>query len=74
MIDVKKAMLDPTMMFKDPKDVVANDELTRDQKIEILKMDNVVLRRDPTRATRRFSLDARPINQERGGFAVAPSQ
>ncbi len=36
MIDLKKAMLDPTMVFKDPKDVVANVELTRDQKIEIL--------------------------------------
>ncbi len=37
MIDLKKAMLDPTMVFKDPKDVVANTELTRDQKIEILR-------------------------------------
>ena len=37
MIDVNKAMLDPTMVFKDPKDVVANVELTRDQKIEILR-------------------------------------
>ncbi len=36
MIDIKKAMLDPTMVFEDPKDVVASDELTRDQKIEIL--------------------------------------
>ncbi len=74
MIDVKTAMLDPTMMFKVPTDIVANDELARDQKIEILKMENVVLRRDPTRATRKFSLDGRPLNQERGGFAVAPSQ
>ena len=37
MIDVKKAMLDPTMVFKDPKEVIANTELTRDQKIEILR-------------------------------------
>ena len=37
MIDVKKAMLDPTMVFKDPKEVVANTEFTRDQKIEILR-------------------------------------
>jgi hypothetical protein len=37
MIDVKKSMLDPTMVFKDPKEVVANAELTRDQKIEILR-------------------------------------
>ena len=36
MIDIKKAMLDPTLVFEDPKDVVASDELTRDQKIEIL--------------------------------------
>ncbi len=36
MIDIKKAMLDPTMVFKDPNEVVASDELTRDQKIEIL--------------------------------------
>ena len=37
MIDVKMAMLDPPMVFKVPKDVVANVELTRDQKIEILR-------------------------------------
>ncbi len=37
MIDVKKAMLDPTMVFKDPNEVVASDELTRDQKIKILR-------------------------------------
>ncbi len=37
MIDVTKAMLDPTMVFKEPKDVVASKELTRDQKIEILR-------------------------------------
>jgi hypothetical protein len=37
MIELKKAMLDPTMVFKEPKDVVANVELTRDQKIEILR-------------------------------------
>ena len=36
MMDLKKAMLDPTMAFKDPEDVVANTELTSDQKIEIL--------------------------------------
>ncbi len=37
MIDVTRAMLDPTMVFKEPKDVVASNELTRDQKIEILR-------------------------------------
>lgn len=36
MIDVIKAMLDPTMVFKEPKDVVANVELSHDQKIEVL--------------------------------------
>ncbi len=37
MIDVKTAMLYPTMVFEDPMDIVAKDELTRDQKIEILR-------------------------------------
>jgi len=37
MIDVAQAMLDPTMVFKEPKEVVASNELTRDQKIEILR-------------------------------------
>ena len=36
MIDVKQAMLDPTSVFKDPTDVVADENLSRDQKIEIL--------------------------------------
>ena len=36
MIDVKQAMLDPTSVFKDPMDVVADENLSRDQKIEIL--------------------------------------
>ena len=57
MIDVKKAMLDPPMVFKDPKDVVANVELTRDQKIEIL---------------RRWEYDARQLEvaEEEAGMAV----
>ena len=37
MIDIKKAMLDPTQVFADPSEVVADAELTRDQKIEILR-------------------------------------
>ena len=37
MIDVTKAMLDPTKVFKEPKDLVASNELTRNQKIEILR-------------------------------------
>ena len=57
MIDVNKAMLDPTMVFKDPKDVVANVELSRDQKIEIL---------------RRWEYDARQLEvaEEEAGMAV----
>ncbi len=57
MIDVNKAMLDPTLVFKDPKDVVANVELTRDQKIEILH---------------RWEYDARQLEvaEEEAGMAV----
>ncbi len=57
MIDVNKAMLAPTMVFKDPKDVVANVELSRDQKIEIL---------------RRWEYDARQLEvaEEEAGMAV----
>ncbi len=57
MIDVKTAMLAPTMVFEDPMDVVANDELTRDQKVEIL---------------RRWEYDARQLEiaEEEAGMAV----
>lgn len=57
MIDVNKAMLDPTMVFEYPKDVVANVALTRDQKIEIL---------------RRWEYDARQLEvaEEEAGMAV----
>ena len=57
MMDVNKAMLDPTMVFEDPNDVVANVELTRDQKIEIL---------------RRWEYDARQLEvaEEEAGMAV----
>ena len=57
MIELKKAMLDPTMVFKEPKDVVGNVELTRDQKIEIL---------------RRWEYDARQLEvaEEEAGMAV----
>ncbi|MFQ5551877.1 MAG: hypothetical protein ACE5FJ_11640, partial [Gemmatimonadales bacterium] len=50
-------MLDPTMVFEDPMDVVANNELTRDQKIEIL---------------RRWEYDARQLEiaEEEAGMAV----
>ncbi len=36
MIDLKQAMLDPTSVFKDPTEVVSDENLSRDQKIEIL--------------------------------------
>ena len=57
MIELKMAMLDPPMVFKVPKDVVANVELTRDQKIEIL---------------RRWEYDARQLEvaEEEAGMAV----
>jgi hypothetical protein len=37
MIDVEKALLDPGLVFKTPGEVLANNELTRAQKIEILR-------------------------------------
>ncbi len=37
MIDMNKAMLDPASVFMEPKDVVTSEELTREQKIEILR-------------------------------------
>ncbi len=57
MIDVKKAMLDPTSVFKDPEEVVASDELTLNQKIEILH---------------RWEYDARELEvaEEEAGMAV----
>ena len=36
MIDVEKALVDPGLVFKTPEEVVANDELSREQKIRIL--------------------------------------
>ncbi len=56
-IDGTMAMQDPTAVFEDPKDVVANVELTRDQKIEIL---------------RRWEYDARQLEvaEEEAGMAV----
>ena len=57
MIDVKQAMLDPTPVFKDPTDVVADENLSRDRKIEIL---------------RRWEYDARELEvaEEEAGMAV----
>ena len=37
MIDVEKALLDPGLVFKTPGEILANNELTGAQKIEILR-------------------------------------
>ena len=57
MIDVKQAMLDPTSVFKDPTEVVSDENLSRDQKIEIL---------------RRWEYDAHQLEvaEEEAGMAV----
>ncbi len=36
-IDLEKAMLDPTAVFRNPEDVLHQAELTQSQKIEILR-------------------------------------
>lgn len=37
MTDIDKAMLDPTSVFRKPEDVLKARDLTREQKIEILR-------------------------------------
>ncbi|HJZ12184.1 MAG TPA: hypothetical protein VJ521_08540 [Acidobacteriota bacterium] len=37
MIDIKKALIDPSALFKKPRDVVERNDLSREQKIEILR-------------------------------------
>ncbi len=37
MIDFEKALLDPASMFGSPAEVVGRQDLSRDQKIEILR-------------------------------------
>ncbi|MFD2207040.1 hypothetical protein [Kiloniella antarctica] len=37
MINLAKAMLDPTALFDTPAQLLANDELSRSQKIELLQ-------------------------------------
>jgi len=37
MIDVEKALLDPASIFKYPQQVIDANDLTRDQKIEVLR-------------------------------------
>jgi hypothetical protein len=36
-VDVQKALLNPMSIFNDPMDVVRNEDITRDQKIKILR-------------------------------------
>jgi hypothetical protein len=37
MVDVEKALLDPGSVFTTPQELLASDELSRQQKIEILR-------------------------------------
>jgi hypothetical protein len=37
MTDIDKALLDPTSVFRTPEDVLKANDITRDQKIEILR-------------------------------------
>ena len=57
MTDLKKALLDPTMVYTNPSEVVADQDLTRDQQIEIL---------------RRWEYDAREqeVAEEEAGMTV----
>ena len=36
-IDLRKALLNPALVFLGPEDVLKQDELTREQKIEVLR-------------------------------------
>jgi hypothetical protein len=36
MVDVKKALLNPSAVFKQPEEVVQSKDLTRNQKVEVL--------------------------------------
>ncbi len=58
MTDLKKARLDPTMVYANPSEVVADADLNRDQKIEIL---------------RRWEYDARELEvaEEEAGMSVS---
>jgi len=37
LIDIEKAILDPAAIFKNPQQVIDNHDLSRDQKIEVLR-------------------------------------
>jgi hypothetical protein len=57
MTDLKKALLDPTLVYTNPSEVVADQDLTRAQQIEIL---------------RRWEYDARELEvaEEEAGMTV----
>jgi hypothetical protein len=37
MVDIDKALVDPALVFKAPEEVLADNELSREQKIKILR-------------------------------------
>jgi hypothetical protein len=37
MVDIDKALVDPALVFKAPEEVVADNELSREQKMKILR-------------------------------------
>jgi hypothetical protein len=37
MIDLKKALINPSAIFKDPQEIVETSDLSREQKIELLR-------------------------------------
>ncbi len=37
MTDIEKAMLDPTAVFRTPEEVLLREDMTREQKIEVLR-------------------------------------
>jgi hypothetical protein len=37
MVDIDKALVDPALVFKAPEEILANNELSREQKIKILQ-------------------------------------
>jgi hypothetical protein len=59
MVDVEKALLDPGAVFKTPQELLANNDVSREQKIEIL---------------RRWEYDVRQLQvaaEENGGTAAS---
>ena len=37
MTDIDKAMLDPTAVFRTPEEVLLREDMTREQKVEVLR-------------------------------------